>query len=91
MVSLVLDDPAVQLFGNEPLLVDGRWVGYVRAAGYGYTLGGAVGLAVVDHADGVTAEWLASTTFVVDCAEQHVTARLSLKPPYDPTRSRILA
>ena len=25
------------LYGNEPLLVDGSWVGYVRAAGYGHT------------------------------------------------------
>jgi 4-methylaminobutanoate oxidase (formaldehyde-forming) len=90
MVSLLLDDPRVQLFGNEPVLVDGRWVGYVRAAGYGHTLGGAVGLAVVDHEDGVTDAWLTSTAFTVDCAERHVGARLSLRPLYDPARARIL-
>ncbi len=91
MVSLLLEDPAVQLYGNEPLLVDGEWVGYVRAAGYGHTLGGAVGLAVVENADGVTAAWLAAAKFTVDCAETLVPARLSLSPLYDPTRTRILA
>jgi heterotetrameric sarcosine oxidase gamma subunit len=91
MVSLLLDDPQVQLFGNEPVLVDGAWVGYVRAAGYGHTLGGAVGLAVVEYADGVTEDWLATTKFTVDCAEQPVGARLSLRPLYDPSRARILA
>ena len=91
MVSLLLDDPDVDLFGNEPLLVDGAWVGYVRAAGYGHTLGGAVGLAVIEHEDGVTEEWLSSTKFSVDCAERLVGVRLSLRPLYDPTRSRILA
>jgi heterotetrameric sarcosine oxidase gamma subunit len=91
MVSLLLDDPEVQLHGNEPVLVDGEWVGYVRAAGYGHTLGGAVGLAVVDCADGVTEDWLAATKFTIDCAEHPVGARLSLRPLYDPTRARILA
>jgi glycine cleavage system aminomethyltransferase T/glycine/D-amino acid oxidase-like deaminating enzyme len=91
MVQLLLDDPEVDLFGNEPLLVDGAWVGYVRAAGYGHTLGGAVGLAVVERSDGVSEEWLASTKFAVDCAEQLVGARASLRPMYDPTRARILA
>jgi heterotetrameric sarcosine oxidase gamma subunit len=91
MVSVLLEDPAVELFGNEPLLVDGAWVGYLRAAGYGHTLGGAVGLAVVDHEEGVTEEWLTSTKFTVDCAERHVAARLSLSPLYDPTRARVLA
>jgi 4-methylaminobutanoate oxidase (formaldehyde-forming) len=91
MVQLLLADPAVQLHGNEPVLVDGSWVGYVRAAGYGHTLGGAVGLAVVEHEGGVSADWLESTTFTVDCAETPVAARLSLRPMYDPARARILA
>ena len=47
MVSLLVDDPAADLFGNEPVLLDGQWVGYVRAAAYGYTVGGPVGLAQV--------------------------------------------
>ena len=37
----------------------------MRAAAYGHTLGGAVGLAKVDHADGVTPEWLDAGTFEV--------------------------
>ena len=45
VVSLIVDDPAADLFGNEPVLADGEWVGYVRAAAYGYTVGGPVGLA----------------------------------------------
>ena len=37
VVGLIVDDPAADLFGNEPVLLDGDWVGYVRAAAYGYT------------------------------------------------------
>jgi 4-methylaminobutanoate oxidase (formaldehyde-forming) len=91
MVQLLAQDPSVRLYGNEPVLVDGRWVGYVRAAGYGYTLGGAVGLAVVENGDGVTAEWLGSTKLSVDCAETVVPVTASLTPLYDPAREKILA
>ena len=65
VVSLAVDDPAVDLFGNEPVLLDGQWAGYVRAAAYGYTVGGPVGLAQVSHPDGVTPEWLKAGGFTV--------------------------
>ena len=65
VVSLLVEDPSADLFGNEPVTVDGKWVGYVRAAAYGYTLGGPVGLASVSHEAGVTADWLRETAFTV--------------------------
>ncbi len=91
MVQLLAQDPGARLYGNEPVLVDGAWVGYVRAAGYGHTLGGAVGLAVVENAGGVTEEWLARTRFEIDCAGHLVPATASLRPMYDPERKRILS
>ena len=53
-----LDDPEPLLHGGEPLLHDGEWVGYIRAGDFGHTLKTSVGLAVVEHADGVTGDWL---------------------------------
>ena len=90
VVSLFVDEPAVDLFGNEPVLVDGRWVGYVRAAAYGYTLGGPVGLAQVFHEGGVTAAWLREGSFTVRTPGGDYAARLQFQPFYDPERSRIL-
>jgi glycine cleavage system aminomethyltransferase T len=70
---------------------DGVPVGYIRAASYGHTLGGAVGLAMVaDPAGGpVTASWLDSGEWTVDIAGTSYPARASLKPLYDPTNARI--
>ncbi len=90
VVSLLAEDPAADLFGNEPVHADGRWVGYVRAAAYGHTVGGAVGLAQVTCADGVTSEWLKSAGFTVATPAGHVPARLQIAPFYDPQRLRIL-
>ncbi len=90
VVGLVVEDPQADLFGNEPVLLDGQWVGYVRAAAYGYTVGGAVALAQVACDDGVTGQWLKSGDFQVRTPAGHVPARLQIAPFYDPQRQRIL-
>ena len=90
VVGLVVDDPGIDLFGNEPVLLDGQWVGYIRAAAYGYTVGGAVALAQVACGDGVTGQWLKSGDFRVQTPAGHVPARLQIAPFYDPQRLRIL-
>jgi glycine cleavage system aminomethyltransferase T/glycine/D-amino acid oxidase-like deaminating enzyme len=92
VVGLLAQDPGIDLFGNEAVRGDGRWVGYVRAAAYGHTVGAAVGLAQVTCPDGVTGEWLGQGGFTVRTgAGDEVPARLQIAPFYDPLRLRILA
>ncbi|HUZ51779.1 MAG TPA: FAD-dependent oxidoreductase, partial [Streptosporangiaceae bacterium] len=90
VVGLIVDDPAADLFGNEPVFLGGGWVGYVRAAAYGYTVGGPVALAQVACEDGVSTEWLKSGDFRVRADERDWPARLQIAPFYDPKRRRIL-
>ncbi len=90
VVGLMVADPSADLFGNEPVYLAGEWVGYVRAAAYGYTVGGPVALAQVACEDGVTAEWLKSGDFTVRTDEREWPARLQIAPFYDPKRLRIL-
>ena len=90
VVSLLAEDPAADLFGNEPLYLGDEWVGYVRAAAYGYTVGGAVGLAQVECTDGVTAGWLKNGDFRVRTPAGDVPVRLQTAPLHDPQRLRIL-
>lgn len=90
LVQVVLDDPEPLLFHAEPVLRDGVAVGYVRAASYGFTLGAAVGLAMVDgHGEPVTPRWLRAGRWEVEVAGRRVPARASLKPLYDPTSARV--
>jgi heterotetrameric sarcosine oxidase gamma subunit len=92
VVGLLAQDPGIDLFGNEPVRRDGRWVGYVRAAAYGHTVGAAVGLAHVSCRDGVTGGWLEEGGFSVQTpAGAEVPVRLQIAPLYDPKRLRILA
>ena len=91
IVGLFVDDLDADLFGGEPLLLDGQWVGYVRAAAFGHTLGGPVALAQVHHDDGVTAAWLAAGSFEVHTPARRLPAKVQFAPFYDPQRLRILA
>ena len=48
LVQVLLTDPEPLLFHAEVVRRNGAEVGYIRAASYGWTLGGAVGLAMID-------------------------------------------
>jgi len=89
LVPLRVDDPAPLLHGGEPVFKDGTWVGYVQVGGFGHTLGTCVGLATVDHADGVTGDWLSSGGFTVAINGQSYPATLQFAPFYDPERKRV--
>jgi 4-methylaminobutanoate oxidase (formaldehyde-forming) len=91
VVGLMIEEAEADLFGNEPVSLAGERVGYVRAAAYGYTVGGPVALAQVRCEDGVTGEWLKSGDFTVAADEREWPARLQIAPFYDPKRLRILA
>jgi len=91
LVQVLLEDPEPQLHGGEPVLREGRWLGYVRAGAYGHTLGGAVGLATLEDPAGLPADAITAGRFEVDVAGTRYPARASLRPLYDPDRSRITA
>ncbi len=91
LVQVLVKDPEPLMFHAEVVKRDGRAVGYVRAASYGHTLGGAVGLAMVEADVPVDAEWIARGAWSVDIAGRDYPAVASLRPPYDPQMARIRA
>jgi heterotetrameric sarcosine oxidase gamma subunit len=91
LVSVLVKDPEPMLFHAEIVHRDGRAVGYVRAASYGHTLGGAVGLAMVESDRPIDAAWLAGGKWEVDIAGRRWPAVVSLRPLYDPEMKKIKA
>jgi 4-methylaminobutanoate oxidase (formaldehyde-forming) len=81
----------VVLAGRETILRDGRPVGYLASAGWGYTIGANIGLGYVRSRDGVTDEWLKSGTYELEVATEPVPATLHLGPLYDPSHARVRA
>jgi glycine cleavage system aminomethyltransferase T/glycine/D-amino acid oxidase-like deaminating enzyme len=91
LVQVVVDDPEPLMFHAEVLRRDDRPVGYVRAASYGFTLGGAVGLVMVEGGHPVTMAYLSSGAWDVEIAGRRYPARVSIRPLYDPDNLRIKA
>ncbi len=84
LVSVLVEDPAPQMFHAEIVRRDGNAVGYVRAASYGHTLGGAVGLAFLEPKQPVDEAFLAAGTWEVEIAGKRYPATVSARPLYDP-------
>jgi len=90
LLQVQLLDPEPLLFHAEVVHRDDRAVGYVRAASYGFTLGGAVGLAMVDTGgEALDQQWVDSGTWEVDVAGTRYAATASIRPLYDPKNERV--
>ena len=89
LVQFVLEDPEVLLYHNEPIWRDKEIVGFITSGMFGHTLGAAIGLGYVNHADGVTPEYIQSGRYEIEVAGERIPARASLRPLYDPENERI--
>lgn len=91
LVSLVLTDPDVMIWGGELVLRDGLAVGQVASAAWGTTLNAGVCLAFIQNRDGraVTADDLVSGAYEINVGGHVTPATLHRKPPFDPTNDKI--
>jgi 4-methylaminobutanoate oxidase (formaldehyde-forming) len=89
LVQFLLEDPEPILHHNEPIFRDGVQVGYIKAGGYGHTLGAAVGLGPVANEAGVTVDFVKSGQYEILVSGTRYPAKASLRPMYDPKGVRI--
>lgn len=89
LVQVLVQDPEPMLHHAEIVLRDGAPVGYVRAGSYGHTLGGSVGLAMIEAEEPVTSSLIESSAWEVEIAGRRWPISVSLRPMYDPGNMRI--
>ena len=90
LVQFKLDDPEPLLYHNEPIIMDGRIVGYLSSGMYGHSVGAAIGMGFV-KVPGLTAERINKATFEIEIAKQRFAAQASLRALYDPSSNRMRA
>ena len=88
LVQFLLEDPEPLLYGTEVIYRDGKSIGYLQTGGYGFTLGGAVGLGFIEHEHGVSVDFVKSGVYEIDIAGERYPAKASLRPMYDPKNER---
>lgn len=91
LLQVLVTDPEPLMFHAEVVRRNGVAVGYIRAASYGFTLGGAVGLAMVDAGVPLDQAWIDAGEWTVEIAGSTYPAVASLRPLYDPRNEKIKA
>jgi glycine cleavage system aminomethyltransferase T/glycine/D-amino acid oxidase-like deaminating enzyme len=91
LLQILVKDPEAMMFHAEIVHRNGKPIGYIRAASYGHTLGGAVGLAMIDAGEPLDQKWLDAGTWQVEIANRVYPAVASLKPLYDPENKKVKA
>ena len=90
VVSLVIDAPYTNLWGNELILRNGEPVGFVTSAAFGHTAGKPVALGLITRAnDAADRQWVEDGSYQIDLAGERYAAAVTLKAPYDPDSRRI--
>ncbi|NVB38154.1 FAD-dependent oxidoreductase [Pseudenhygromyxa sp. WMMC2535] len=89
LVQILVTDPEALLYHAELVYRGDACLGYIRAASYGHTLGGAVGLAMIVAEQAIDEDFLAAGTWTVEVAGRRYPAKASLAPLYDPKMLRI--
>lgn len=91
ILQILVKDPEPMMYHAEIVHRDGKPVGYVRAASYGHTLGGAVGLAMIEAGEPINAAYIEGGRWEVDIAGKKYPAIASMKPLFDPTMKKVKA
>jgi 4-methylaminobutanoate oxidase (formaldehyde-forming) len=89
IVQVLVQDPEPMLFHAEPVWRAGKPVGYVRAASYGFTVGGAVGLVMVEAGEPLNQAYVEGADWEVEIAGRCYPATASIRPLYDPKMLRV--
>jgi heterotetrameric sarcosine oxidase gamma subunit len=95
LAQFLLEDPTPMLHAEEPIYRDGVRVGYIKAGGYGHTLGGAIGLGPIEYigSDGtpqtVTMDYIKSGSYEIEVSGTRYPAKVSMRPMYDPKMEKI--
>jgi glycine cleavage system aminomethyltransferase T/glycine/D-amino acid oxidase-like deaminating enzyme len=90
IVSLAVDAPDTNLWGNELILRDGAPAGFVTSAAFGHSVGRPVALGLITNPSAAAdSAWLSAGVYEVDLAGTRLPAAVSLRPPYDPAGLRV--
>ncbi len=91
LMGFSVNTPGIYLIGRETIYRNGERVGWLTSGGYGHTVGRAIGLGYVRHADGVDDEWLGGGRYELEVATRRVPAKLHQRAMYDPGLGRVKA
>ncbi|MCK5097032.1 MAG: aminomethyltransferase family protein, partial [Desulfobacteraceae bacterium] len=89
LAQVLVKDPDPLLYHAEIITRDGKNMGYVRSGSYCYTLGGAVGLFMLEPDEIIDEAFISKGKWEINIAGKVYPAEVSIKPLYDPENKKI--
>ena len=93
LLQVLVKDPEPMLYHAEVVYRNNEAVGYIRAASYGHTLGGAVGLAMIEANEPINKAYLNEGEWEIDIAGKRYPLQVGLasRAMYDPKMEKVRA
>lgn len=90
MANVLVTDPDPLMHHAEVLWRNGKRISDIRAASYGHTIGGAVGLTMLeDDDDPITKDYVSSGEWQVEIVNKLYPCKVQFAPFYDPKNRSI--
>ena len=89
LAQVLVMDPEPLLYHGEVIFRNGKPAGYVRSGSYGHSLGGAVGLFMIEADMPVDDAYVKDGSWEIDIAGKIYPAAVSLTPLYDPEMKKV--
>ncbi len=88
-IAFLFENPEPLCYHEEPIYANGEIVGRTTAGMFCHTLGATVAMGYVEYDQGVSKDWLESSTFEIEVECERYAVTPSLRSFYDPKMERI--
>lgn len=89
IANVLVQNPMPLLHHGEVIWRNGEPISDIRSASYGHSVGGAVGLTMLESRDPITKDYLTSGEWQVEIANEKYPCKVSLVPFYDPKNQKV--
>jgi 4-methylaminobutanoate oxidase (formaldehyde-forming) len=89
LIQFRLEDPDLLVFHDEPIFRDGEMVGRTSSGMWSYVEDRCLAMGYLQHAPGVSQDWLDAGSFEIEVATRRIPATPSIRSFYDPRSARI--
>ncbi|MCA2012162.1 FAD-dependent oxidoreductase [Cereibacter sphaeroides] len=89
LATFTTDDPATVICSRSTIFRNGKRVGYLASAGFGYTLNQWIGYGYVRSDEVIDADYVLSGDYELEIATERVPCKVHLQPLFDPKMERV--
>lgn len=89
LAQVLVDDPQPLLHHGEVLWRNGERICEIRSASYSHTLGGAIGLCMLESNEPIKKLYISGGDWAIEIGNDMYPCTVSLRPLYDPTNEKI--